>query len=171
MRYITYEQQIGHGAGDESTRMWLHNLFMKNPDLPRAAAFPIKRYTDGNRSKLQRIMDTNWAWQEGYVILCREAAHTHPLVHQMLNQGYSQHDDDADAFADAFHTDLYKRTRLGDLPHELMKHLPGSHGDWTPLPLTHGSFDRRGNFVAEKRTARNPGPGRPSLFNQILGRS
>lgn len=170
IRYITYEQSVGHGSGDESTRLWLHQLMMQNPDLPRAVPFPIKRHKQGNKSKLQRIMDTNWAWQEGYVVLYREAQHNYPLTYQMLNQGYSQYDDDADAFADAFHEDLYKKTRMHDLPEELMKHMPGSSSSWTPLPLVHGNFDRGGNFRPEYRTARHPGAQRPSLFGKLLGR-
>src|SRR6056297_331974 len=87
VRYITYEQTMGHGSGDESTRLWMNQLFMKNPDLRRATPFPVRRHKQGNKTKLQRIMDTNWAWQEGYVVLVREAPNTYPLCYQMLKQG------------------------------------------------------------------------------------
>src|SRR6056297_2812243 len=149
----------------------MNQLFMKNPDLRRATPFPIRRHKQGNKTKLQRIMDTNWAWQEGYVVLVREAPNTYPLCYQMLKQGYSLHDDDADAFADAFHEDIYRKTRSGDLPQEVLQHIGGASDRWSPLPPVHGHFDRGGKFVAERRTARNPSPSSPSLFGSILGRN
>lgn len=172
VRYITYERTTGHGSGDESTRMWLHQLFMRHPDLPRATAYPIARYKQGNKSKLQRIMDTNWAWQEGYVVLCREAENNYQLCYQMVNQGYTLEDDDSDAFADAFHEKLYKRTRPGDLPEDVQQFMGGGMSErWTPLPPVHGHFDMGGRFVAERRTARNPDAQRPSLFGHLLRRN
>jgi hypothetical protein len=170
VRYITYEQTTGHGSGDESTRLWLNQLFMANPEIRRATPFPIKRNTQGNKSKLQRIMDTNWAWQEAYVVLVQEAPNNYQLTYQMLKQGYTKFDDDADAFADAFHEGVYKRTRSGDLPDEVLAHMPGQRNS-EPLPPVFGNFDHRtGRFTPERRTARNPGSTRPTLFGRITGR-
>ena len=170
VRYITYEQTVGHGSGDESTRLWLNQLFMANPEIRRATPYPIKRHKQGNKSKLQRIMDTNWAWQEGYVVLVEEADGNYPLTYQMLKQGYSQYDDDADAFADAFNEGVYRKTRSGDLPEAVQRHMYG-HEKWSPLPPVFGHFDGiDGRFVPERRTARNPGARRPSTIGRILGR-
>jgi hypothetical protein len=169
VRYITYEQSMGHGSGDESTALWLNQVFMRHPDVRRSTPLSIRRHKQGNKSKLQRIMDTNWAWQEGYVVLCQDAPNNYPLTYQMKKQGYSQFDDDADAFADAFHESCYRKTRSGDLPDQVLTRLGGSDR-WSPLPPVHGHFDRMGKFVPERRTARNPGPKHSSVFGQILGR-
>ena len=154
VRYITYDQLTGHGSGDESTRLWLHQLFMANPDLPRAAAYPIKRQKGAGVKKLQRIMDSNWVWQEGYMVLVEEAPFNDPLIYQVLNQGYTEHDDDIDALCDATHEGLYKRTRAEDLPADVENISPQSR-HWTPVPAVHGHFDRdTGKFKAEFRSAR-----------------
>lgn len=173
VRYVTYEQTMGHGSGDESTLMWLHQVNQEtNFDVPRFRGFPIRRMKQGNKTKLQRILDMNWAWQEGYVHLYSEAPYNDPLVYQMLNQGYSQYDDDADAFADVFTEGIYKVTRPGDLPEEVTQYIAGSGSrSWTPLPLIHCNVDQRGNVHAERRTARDPGAARPNLFGSILRRN
>jgi len=51
VRYVTYEQSAGHGSGEESTRMWLHNLMMSYPDLPRFTPYPIKRLAGPTASR------------------------------------------------------------------------------------------------------------------------
>jgi hypothetical protein len=145
---------------------------MSNPDLPRFTPYPIRRMKQGNKTKLQRIMDQNWAWQEGYVVLVREADFNDPLIHQMLRQGYTEHDDDADAFADAFHEDLYKKTRPTDLPDDVAKWIPGAGSDkWRPLPAVHGHVGRNGRFTPERRTARNPGAARGTRLDRLMRRN
>ena len=158
IRYITYEQEAGHGSGSESTRLWLSQLMRQNPDLPRFTPYPIKRYKGGSgKTKLGRIMQANWAWQEGYVVLVEEVDGNDPLIHQVMNQGFTEHDDDIDAFVDAFHEDLYKKTTAQDIPADITQFQPGSEV-WNPQPKVFGHFDRfTGKFVAERRTARNPG--------------
>ena len=159
VRYVTYEQASGAGSGDESIRLWMNQLFSNQPDYPRPTPYPIRRNRGANkkRGKLARIMNMNWAWQEGYVQLVEEAPHNQPLIHQVLNQGYTDHDDDADAFADAFHEELYVKTTRGDLPDAVADFYSNDPLRWKPEPNVFGSHDPfTGRFVPERRTAQRP---------------
>jgi len=171
VRYVTYEQSAGHGSGEESTRMWLHNLMMSYPDLPRFTPYPIKRLAGptASRGKMQRIMNQNWAWQEGYVILIEEAPFNDALVDQILNQGYTQHDDDIDAFADAFHEQLYKKVTRNDLPGDVTQFTPGAD-NWCPHPKVFGAHDPlTGQFHPERRNARSSPKMRNTLSRAAYG--
>jgi phage terminase large subunit-like protein len=137
VRKITYELQTGHGSGDESTRMWLSQLFNKHRDLGRIKPWPISRIRGKNRSKWQRIRNTSWAWQEGYVVLCKEAEGNDPLIYQMLNQNVARHDDDADAFADFFHESVYKKSQPGEINFDDEEEM---NERWVPEPAVHGAY-------------------------------
>lgn len=105
IRYLTYDKLTGHGSGDRSTEMWLANVFRRYPSLNMPIVKPLPR---AGTKKEAKILGTAWAWQEGWVRLCGEAPFTDPLVYQMQRIGYTRPDDDADAFADAFHPDIYQ---------------------------------------------------------------
>lgn len=169
VRYITYEQASGAGSGDESLRLWMNQLFATQPDYPRPLPYPIRRNKGANntRGKLARIMNMNWAWQEGYVQLVEEAPHNQPLIHQVLNQGYTDHDDDADAFADAFHEELYIKTTRGDLPDAVTDHYSTDPLHWKPQPKVFGTHDPfTGKFRPERRTAKDPYPSRDNALTR-----
>ena len=140
VRKITYELQVGHGSGDESTRMWLRNVFSEHRDLPKPTPWPISRLRGRNRSKWQRIRSTAWAWQEGYVVLIEEAEYNDQLIYQMLNMGVSRYDDDADAFADVFNENIYKKA-IGEAPNFDDPISQANHA--TPQPAVHGEFNYR----------------------------
>lgn len=105
VRFLSYDKLTGQGSGDKSTRMWIENLFRMHPSLRVPHIIEINR---AGRNKTNSILGTAWAWQEGWVRLCVEAPYNDPLVYQMQRIGYSPHDDDADAFADSFHPEMYK---------------------------------------------------------------
>ena len=140
VRKLTYELQMGHGSGDESTRMWLSNLFAEHRDIPKISFRPISRIRGRSKSKWDRIRSTAWAWQQGYVVLIQEVAGNDPLIYQMLNIGTAAHDDDADAFADAFHESVYKKVAREVPNYDDVQLEPGS---WCPQPAVHGGFNRR----------------------------
>ena len=105
IRFLSYDKLTGQGSGDKSTQMWIQNLFRMHPKLRTPTIMEINR---SFKSKTSGILGTAWAWQEGWVRLCVEAPGNDQLVYQMQRIGYSSHDDDADAFADCFHPDMYK---------------------------------------------------------------
>jgi hypothetical protein len=107
VRYISYDAPTTHGAGDHSTNEWIYGLFRLNPDLPQAAPKALKRSLGSGHKKVGRVLDTAWAWQQGYVHLLRGSRDVDALVYQILNLGSTPHDDDIDAFSDAFHKSMY----------------------------------------------------------------
>jgi hypothetical protein len=105
IRYVTYDKLTGQGSGDRSTEMWLQNTFRRYPSLNTPIIKPLPR---AGTKKEAKVLGTAWAWQEGWVRLCGEAPFEDPLIYQMQRIGYTRPDDDADAFADAFHPDIYQ---------------------------------------------------------------
>ena len=104
IRYLSYDRITGQGSGDMSTAKWILGLFRRHPRLNTPNLVEIRR----TKRKEEFILDTVWAWQDGLVRLCKEAPYNDQLIDQMLNIGYSPTDDDADAFAAAFHPDIYR---------------------------------------------------------------
>jgi hypothetical protein len=115
IRFITYDMLPGAGSGDESTKKWIQNLFYQHADLNMPTCLPIKTSRGAGVRKADRILSTAWAWQEGWVRLCGDVPGVDQLLYQMSRVGYTPHDDDADAFANAFHSEVYKAApRVGD---------------------------------------------------------
>ena len=108
VRFLSYDKITGQGSGDNSTEMWLSSLFRLHPSLNTPVCLPIKRGGGKSATKAQGILDTAWAWQESWVRLVDGVDGVDELCWQMGRIGYTKHDDDADAFADSFHKDMYK---------------------------------------------------------------
>ena len=106
VRYISYDQPSTHGSGDESTDVWIRELF-RTAGIPGITPKPLNRKRGAGSKKIARILDTVWAWQQGYVHLVRGVGNNDPLVYQIINLGYTTHDDDIDAFSDSFHPSMY----------------------------------------------------------------
>ena len=107
VRYISYDASTTQGSGDQSTDFWIHELFRAHPDLPRATPKSLDRHAGPGVKKVARILSTVWAWQQGFVHLIRGVSFNDPLIYQMCNIGFTEHDDDRDAFADSFHPEMY----------------------------------------------------------------
>jgi len=153
VRKLTFELQIGHGE-DDSTRFWLQSILREHKDIPRIVISPINRTKGKQQSKWDRIRDTAWAWQQGNVVLIEEAENNDPLIYQMLNIGNAPHDDDADAFADAFHAKVYKKAsrEAPDFDEAV------DENQWMPRPAVHGKLNRRTGsyeFTQPTRRVRN----------------
>lgn len=104
IRFLSYDRLTGQGSGDMSTQRWLQGLFRRFSGLNMPSIMEVAR----TKRKEEYILDTVWAWQNGMIRLCKEAPGNDQLIDQMLNIGYTTHDDDADAFAAAFHPDMYQ---------------------------------------------------------------
>lgn len=140
VRFLTFDKLTGQGSGDQSTTRWLRNLFLMQPDLNIPTFMPISR----NKRKEQYILDTVWAWQEGWVRLVESAPGVSQLIYQMERIGYSDHDDDADSFANAFHPDIYRSTARVEGPDE-------EGWNWEPaIAVTddYGEYDDTPSFWA-----------------------
>ena len=105
IRYMTIDQIPGQGDGDLSLEIWVDNLFRRYSKLRAPSVRRIKR---GNKRKEDIILSTAWAWQEGWVRLCKEAPGNDQLCYQMQRIGQCKPDDDMDAFAAAFLPQFYK---------------------------------------------------------------
>ena len=130
VRYITYDKLPGSGSGDNSIEKWIRNLFYQHGDLNMPTCLPIAR----TKAKVDYILGTAWAWQEGWVRLC-EMPGVDQLVYQMSRVGYSPNDDDADSFANAFHPDVYRTTARVSGPDEDL-------WDWEPAFTVVDAEDR-----------------------------
>jgi hypothetical protein len=106
VRYISFDQPQTHGSGDESTNQWIYEIF-RTAGISGITPKPLNRKRGAGSKKIARILDTVWAWQQGYVHLLRGVGNTDPLVYQIVNLGYTTYDDDIDAFSDAFHPSMY----------------------------------------------------------------
>lgn len=139
---VTFDQLRGHGSGSKATEKWLYQLFNRHPKLgiPRFLAIPR------TKKKTAKMLETAWAWQEGYVHVLRGVPGTERLMYQMQNIGYTSKDDEADAVSDIFHEELYRSSSL--------KARERGDGDrrWTPRPAIHGDFDHKGRFRPAART-------------------
>jgi hypothetical protein len=112
VRYITYDASTTQGAGDQSTDKWLYSLFDR-PDIRSVPApLPIRRQRGPGVKKIARVLETVWAWQQGLVHLWDGAPDNQPLIKQMLALQFTSHDDDRDAFADAFNEKVYQGAPL-----------------------------------------------------------
>ena len=130
VRFLSYDRLTGQGSGDRSTEMWLQNLFRAHPSLNMPTVMEITR----SKKKEASILGTAWAWQEGWVRLCKEAPYNDPLVYQMSRIGYTAHDDDADAFACSFHKDMYKVAKM-------VESEESKAWDWEPAVLAYDEED------------------------------
>ena len=102
IRVITDELTVGGKAGT-----W--EAFLKGQAAARGLILPqFVTISRGGKKKVSRIIEAASFWQDGKVKLPRDAPGVDQLVQQMTQIGSSDHDDWADAFADAFHKDFYQ---------------------------------------------------------------
>lgn len=102
IKVITDELTAGGKAGS-----W--EAFLRGVAASRGQVLPqFVTISRGGKKKVSRIIEAASFWQDGKVKLPRDAPGVDRLVQQMSQIGSSDHDDWADAFADAFHKDFYQ---------------------------------------------------------------
>lgn len=102
---MTYDGTIGGEQGVSE------NYFR---DLAHREGIPCPPILQINRrtKKESRILMAARYWRDRRVRIVRGANEANELLYEMLNIGYSQHDDMADAAADVFHPEIYRPGRF-----------------------------------------------------------
>lgn len=101
IRCLTDEEEMGGKAG-----IWRSQI--RNRFALARVQMPIMHLLKRQETrKIERITDAAGHWASGTVQLVRRGAGLETLISQMLRIGQSQHDDYADAAADAFHELVY----------------------------------------------------------------
>lgn len=131
VRAVTFDKLRGYGSGDDSMGKWLRGLLAKHPDLPIPTIDALER----TREKWDKILGTAWAWQQGYVHVLEGIPGSDALYYQMQRIYYADHEDEADAFSDAFHKNWSTYSAMDPRRQK-------NQADWRPLPAVHGHYDR-----------------------------
>jgi len=92
---------------------------------------PVLELNRGGTKKLDRILAASAFWADGRVHLVRGVQGAKELADQMLNIGYSRHDDMADCAADVFSDEVYRVGRRTPIAGQLSELDDGL--DWTPF--------------------------------------
>jgi len=151
IRLITFDKLRGYGAGDESAERWIRRLIREHEELHMPVIRPLER----TKNKWDKIYNTCWAWQEGMIHLPKDQSWVHPLVYQMQRLYYADHDDEADAFSDAFDPKWYKAPP--EIERTRREYGRKDHG---PTPNCFGEWDANGRFRAKQGPAFVPAAGK-----------
>jgi len=103
IRLISYDRPLGQGNGAKYTQTYIKSVFNKE-----GLSYPRILELQRNKKKAGELMAVTHYWIDGCVHLVQGVPGIPELCYEMMNIGYTKHDDAADAAKDIFHKDIYK---------------------------------------------------------------